>query len=384
MPDARSRKAHRCDADARVDRAAARACAGCCCRPRNGWRRAAWADASRIASARLWPAQEYTRVIFESATPIEHQLVVLRDPDRARARPRAHRAIARARRALASRVQPADPYIAAIRVGQPAGGFLRVVLDLKAEIRPQVFALKPVAEFGHRLVHRPVSADAARSADGAARPRAAPTRRRLRRAATRTPARDAARSRAVGRRVAQDAVAAHHHRDRSRATAARIPARSGRRGTYEKNVVLAIARKLKQMLDADRHARDADAQRRLLRAARRARAEGAARAGGPVRVDPRRCVSRAVGARLVGVRAVRARRDERRGALARAARERGRPDRRRQPRRQRSGARAHAARPVADGADQRQPEGRPAGARRHRRRTTRCTRRPSSRRASPC
>src|SRR6188472_4228180 len=43
---------------------------------------AAWANASRIASARLWPAQEYTRVIFESTTPIEHQLVVLRDPDR--------------------------------------------------------------------------------------------------------------------------------------------------------------------------------------------------------------------------------------------------------------------------------------------------------------
>ena len=112
---------------------------------------AAWADASRIASARLWPAQEYTRVIFESSTPIEHQLVVLRDPDRLVLD------LARIDRsdelaALATRVQPADPYIAAIRVGQPAGGFLRVVLDLKSEIRPQVFALRPVAEFGHRLV----------------------------------------------------------------------------------------------------------------------------------------------------------------------------------------------------------------------------------------
>src|SRR5690242_21712969 len=111
----------------------------------------AWADASRLASARLWPAQEYTRVIFESATPIEHQLVVLRDPDRLVLD------LARIDRsddlaALAARVQPADPYIAAIRIGQPAGGFLRIVLDLKSEIRPQAFALKPVAEFGHRLV----------------------------------------------------------------------------------------------------------------------------------------------------------------------------------------------------------------------------------------
>jgi len=101
---------------------------------------AAWADATRIASARLWPAQEYTRVIFESATPIEHQLVVLRDPGRLVLD------LARIERsddlaALASRVQPADPYIAAIRVGEPAGSFLRVVLDLKSELRPQVFAL---------------------------------------------------------------------------------------------------------------------------------------------------------------------------------------------------------------------------------------------------
>ena len=43
---------------------------------------AAWADASRIASTRLWPAEEYTRVIFEAAAPIEHQMVVLRNPDR--------------------------------------------------------------------------------------------------------------------------------------------------------------------------------------------------------------------------------------------------------------------------------------------------------------
>src|SRR4051812_21202754 len=112
---------------------------------------AAWAEASRIASARLWPAQEYTRVIFESATPIELQLVVLRDPGRLVLD------LARIERSrdldeLASRVQPADPYIAAIHVGQPADGFLRVVLDLKADIRPQAFALNPIAEFGHRLV----------------------------------------------------------------------------------------------------------------------------------------------------------------------------------------------------------------------------------------
>ena len=78
---------------------------------------AAWADAARIASARLWPAQEYTRVIFESATPIEHQLVVLRDPGRLVLD------LARVERsdelaALASRVQPAAPAKAARPLGR--------------------------------------------------------------------------------------------------------------------------------------------------------------------------------------------------------------------------------------------------------------------------
>src|SRR5437667_9741900 len=76
----------------------------------------AWADAAHLASARLWPAQEYTRVILEAATPIEHQLVVLRQPDRlvvdlARITP------SRELDELPAHLQPSDPYIAAIRIG---------------------------------------------------------------------------------------------------------------------------------------------------------------------------------------------------------------------------------------------------------------------------
>src|SRR6059058_4442106 len=111
----------------------------------------AWAVASRIASARLWPAQEYTRLIIESSTPLEHQLVVLREPNRvvldiARVDPTPEL------RELPAHVQLTDPYIAAIRIGAQSGGFLRVVVDLKQDVNPQVFALQPVAEFGHRLV----------------------------------------------------------------------------------------------------------------------------------------------------------------------------------------------------------------------------------------
>jgi N-acetylmuramoyl-L-alanine amidase len=53
---------------------------------------------------------------------------------------------------LPARVHPTDPYIAAIRLGRKAPNVMRIVLDLKSEVKPDLFALKPVAEYGHRLV----------------------------------------------------------------------------------------------------------------------------------------------------------------------------------------------------------------------------------------
>lgn len=211
---------------------------------------AAWAEASRIASARLWPAQEYTRVIFEAKAPIEHQLVMLRDPDRlvldlARIEPSPELA------ALPSRVQPSDPYVAAIRVGTPSGGFLRVVLDLKAAARPQVFSLPPVAEYGYRLVVDlypavpvdPLMALLAREQrpeTGIAPQPAAPQELRLGGAPRRGTV--APRQQGQDRRITVAIDPGHGGED---------PGAIGRRGTYEKNVALAISRRLKHVLDTD-------------------------------------------------------------------------------------------------------------------------------------
>jgi len=207
----------------------------------------AWADASRLASARLWPAQEYTRVIFESATPIEHQLVVLRGPDRLvldLARIEASRELDE----LPAHVQPSDPYIAAIHIGRPAGGFLRVVLDLKAEVRPQAFSLKPVAEYGHRLVVdlypiAPIDPLMALLQNDRIDAAPAPALRNER-APREAPAKEMRKARE--RRVTIAIDPGHGGED---------PGAVGRRGTYEKNVVLAIARKLARTLDADRNVR---------------------------------------------------------------------------------------------------------------------------------
>ena len=232
------------------------------------------ATTGRIGSARLWPAQEYTRLILESQAPIEHQLVVLRDPNRvvldlARVDPTPELS------GLPTHVQSSDPYIASIRIGAQSGGFLRVVLDLKQEVNPQVFALKPVAEFGYRLVVDlypltpldPLMAlleseqrrEAARSPPESrppisesrpSPPEVRPTPDSRFAPETKPPveprppvarAPDVVPKNAI-RRITIAIDPGHGGED---------PGAIGKRGTYEKNVVLAIARKLKTILDGE-------------------------------------------------------------------------------------------------------------------------------------
>jgi N-acetylmuramoyl-L-alanine amidase len=53
---------------------------------------------------------------------------------------------------LPSLVAPTDPYISRIRFGRQPQDVLRVVLDLREDVKTELFALAPVASFGHRVV----------------------------------------------------------------------------------------------------------------------------------------------------------------------------------------------------------------------------------------
>jgi len=53
---------------------------------------------------------------------------------------------------IIAKIQPDDPYIKQVRVGQNRPNVVRLVFDLKEEINPQVFTLKPVGEYKYRLV----------------------------------------------------------------------------------------------------------------------------------------------------------------------------------------------------------------------------------------
>jgi N-acetylmuramoyl-L-alanine amidase len=105
----------------------------------------------KVRSARLWPSQDYTRLTIESERPLRHSLMLVKNPDRV-VLDLADVDAAALQQALAGKLGSDDPYVASVRVGNFKPGTVRVVLDLKGEVRPQVFALMPVGEYGHRLV----------------------------------------------------------------------------------------------------------------------------------------------------------------------------------------------------------------------------------------
>ena len=114
----------------------------------------AWTPASAattVSSARVWPAADYTRLTLEANAPIEYKFFSINNPSRLVLDLEGVDANA-ALESLASKVSPADPYIKLVRVGRFKPGVMRLVLELKAEVKPSVFTLKPVGEYGHRLV----------------------------------------------------------------------------------------------------------------------------------------------------------------------------------------------------------------------------------------
>jgi N-acetylmuramoyl-L-alanine amidase len=114
------------------------------------WLPAALAEIA-ISSARIWPAQDYTRLTLESKRAIQYKLFTLSNPNRL-VIDLDDVGINAVLNDLSGKVGDNDPYIRSIRVGRFKPGVIRLVLDLKTEVKPQLFSLKPVAEYGHRLV----------------------------------------------------------------------------------------------------------------------------------------------------------------------------------------------------------------------------------------
>ena len=109
------------------------------------------ARGATILAVRLWPAPDYTRVTIESDGPLQSRQALVADPPRL-AVDLEGIDLNPALRELVAKLRADDPYIAGIRVGQNAPGVVRLVIDLKQQTLPQVFTLPPVAAYQHRLV----------------------------------------------------------------------------------------------------------------------------------------------------------------------------------------------------------------------------------------
>lgn len=109
------------------------------------------ARGATIVAVRVWPAEDYSRVTIESDTALQARQFFVVDPPRLAVDIQGLDLLPDLRE-LVAKVQPYDPNISGIRVGQNAPGVVRLVIDLKQLVEPQVFTLKPAAAYQHRLV----------------------------------------------------------------------------------------------------------------------------------------------------------------------------------------------------------------------------------------
>ena len=234
-----------------------------------------------IIATRVWPAEEYTRVTLEAPRPVRHQFFFVKDPERLVVDLEGMDLDAELK-ALPAKVGENDPYIRSVRVAVNRPGVVRIVFDLKTEVRPSVFPLPPAGDYQHRLVldiypARPVdplmallhkepdpireiaqspAQPAATPAPATAAPPSAPAalappdlpvvkvepgrERPAAKLVVKEPPKVAA---AKGERLVIVAIDARHGGE--------DPGARGRHGTLEKDVTLAIARRLKARIDQE-------------------------------------------------------------------------------------------------------------------------------------
>lgn len=174
---------------------------------------------ARIENVRVWAAPDSTRVVFDISETVNYQLNMLDDPFRV--------VIDVKDIELGSDFsQPslADKYLQRIRGARRGESDLRLVLDLKKFARTNSFQLKPNKHYGHRLV---VDLYNKQSEEKLA------------------PVKDVEEQ--GGRTRLRDIVIAVDAGHGGEDPGARGPA-----GTYEKDVVLALAKQLVELLNEER------------------------------------------------------------------------------------------------------------------------------------
>lgn len=245
----------------------------------------------KISSARVWPAAEYTRITFESRQPISFNQFTVPNPDRI-VLDLENVELSPLLNQLGAKIGADDPYIKSVRVGRYKPGVVRLVFDLKQEVKPSAFLLKPVGNYEHRLVldvypAKPIDPLLALletgSPDQAAAGMSPPDKK------TEQPAREAEEKIAKPEEKPRKAP----KRGKNEPELIRLvtiaidaghggedPGAKGKRGTHEADVTLSIARRVKAQLEQEPNmravlTRDGDYFLTLRQRIKRAREAGA-------------------------------------------------------------------------------------------------------------
>lgn len=201
-------------------------------------------SAPTLLAVRVWPASIYTRVTLEYSAPLSQPLkfthLLLKDPDRLVVDIEGVE-FNSVLQSLPGKILESDPQIRLIRAGRFKPDVVRLVVELKGEVKPQIFSLRPVGEYSHRLVldlypaepPDPLMALVEKHSDpGPSSPPAQPGQKPPRQAEQPD----------IQRLVTVVIDPGHGGED---------PGAIGRGGSYEKHVTLAIARRLKAKIDAE-------------------------------------------------------------------------------------------------------------------------------------
>ncbi len=183
-------------------------------------------QAAQVDGLRVWSSPNNTRLVFDISAPIKYQILELNNPDRIVV-DFSNTTISRA---LPNRAAGAS-VISAIRSSTRNKYDYRVVLDVNSKVKPKGFLLKPTGVYGHRLVldleNIAPSHRAKKHFVPTITTKKSVTHQHLP-------------SKRVKRRDIIVAIDAGHGGE--------DPGALGRRGTKEKDLVLAIARKLEKLL----------------------------------------------------------------------------------------------------------------------------------------
>ena len=200
---------------------------------------------AKVGDVRLWSGPEGTRLVLDLSAPVSHEVFTLENPDRIVID------LQHTRLAMRKALPVGQGPVRSVRSGPQDDGVLRIVLDLESRQTVKSFMVAPDGAAGHRLVVEmpPVAAAAA---NPAATPPASPrpplaqqvltaSATALSQQAAANPVKTLAAS-AKGRDLVVAVDAGHGGQD---------PGAIGRGGTREKDVTLAIARRLAKAIDAE-------------------------------------------------------------------------------------------------------------------------------------